>query len=322
MRRLAVLTGGGDAPGMNACTRAVQRTATRSGLEVLAIRDGFEGMIRGRFRKLERIDVVNILQRGGTIIGAGRSKDFLTSEGRARAAEQLREHQVDGLVAIGGDGTLRGLHALTMEHGIPIVGVPASIDNDIRGTDEAIGFDTAVNTAVEAVDRLRETADAVGRVFFVEVMGRHCGAIATAAGIAAGAFAVLVPEQHTDLDELARRIQRGFQRGRLSSVVVIAEGNEEGGAFAVAEKVGARMTHEYRVIVLGHVQRGGSPSARDRILATRLGAAAVHAILEGGADVMMGEVGGELRLTPIPEAADPPRQADLSLVNLLDEVTY
>lgn len=318
MRRIGVLTSGGDAPGMNACVRAVVRAAVRRGLDVYGIRRGFAGMIAGEMEPMDSRSVANIIHRGGTILGTSRSKEFQTPEGRLAAREALRAHGIEGLVLIGGEGTFKGGRALAEEGGPPSVGVPGTIDNDVAGTDDSIGFDTAVNTALEAVDRIRDTAFSHERVHFIEVMGRSSGWIALACGVAGGAEAVLVPETPTDLDGLCERIEAGLARGKRGAIVVVAEGDEPGAA-EVAESVGARLGGEtVRVSSLGHIQRGGAPTAADRILASRLGAAAVEALVEGRTGQMVGIVGRALRLTPFERTWTESRRVDPALEALVD----
>jgi 6-phosphofructokinase 1 len=314
--RIAVLASGGDAPGMNACLRAVVRAGRRAGLEVLGVRRGYAGLIAGDMAPLERQDVGNIIQRGGIVLGTARCEDFRTVEGRARAGRALRDVGAEALVVMGGDGSYRGALALAQEIGVCCLGIPASIDNDVYGTDFSIGFDTAVNTALESIDRIRDTADASERPFFVEVMGRASGAIALEVALAGGADGVVVPETPTDVDALCRLLQEGFRKGKRSHIVVVAEGDEAGGALALARRVGERIKSEHRVVVLGHVQRGGSPTARDRVLASKLGAAAVDALLAGEANQAVGEIGGRVRLTPLQEAAERKKQTDRALLDL------
>jgi 6-phosphofructokinase 1 len=303
MKRIGVLTSGGDSPGMNAAVRAVVRAGVYHGLEVYGIERGYQGLIEGRIRPLGARDVGGIINRGGTMLRTARSQAFRTPEGRARAAEQLASHGIEGLVVIGGDGTYRGAAALHAEHGIRCIGVPGTIDNDIGGTDFTIGYDTAVNTALEAIDRLRDTAESHDRAFFVEVMGRHSGYLAMMSGIAGGAEAILVPETPTDLEALARDLVEMRARGKTSSIVVVAEGDEAGSAVDIARKI-AQITglDEYRVAIVGHLQRGGRPTAFDRILASRLGVRAVEALLEGQTDKMVGVRGNDLILCPISHA--------------------
>ena len=274
IKRIGVLTSGGDAPGMNAAIRAVVRTALYNNCEAFGIYGGYQGLIEGEIRQLGRYDVSNIIQRGGTILKSARSVEFKTVEGRARAAQQLAEHQIDALVVIGGDGSFTGAKYLIQEHDIPVVGVPGTIDNDLYGTDSTIGYDTAVNTAVEAVDKIKDTASAHNRLFFVEVMGRDAGFIALRTAIATGAEAVLVPEIETDLTDLEHFLEREYNPKNSSGIVIVAEGEKSGGAYTIAEKVAQKHPdYDIRVSVLGHIQRGGSPSQFDRVLASQLGAA-------------------------------------------------
>ncbi len=286
---------------MNACIRAVVRTSVGQGLKVFGVRRGFAGLMAGETVEMNVRSVANILQRGGTILATSRSEAFKTPEGRQKAAKVLRECGIDGLVAIGGEGSFRGAQDLIDEYGVQVVGIPGTIDNDLYGADPSIGFDTAVNTALEAIDRIRDTAASHERLFFVEVMGRRTGFIALEVGLAGGAEAVVVPEAPTDLDQLCRTLSASHRGGKTSSIVVVAEGDEAGGAFTLAQQVKARVGMESRVVVLGHIQRGGSPTARDRVLAGRLGAAAVERLMAGKAGVMVGEVAGELVYTPLRE---------------------
>lgn len=302
IRTVGVLASGGDAPGMNACLRGVVRAAASEGVRVLGVFRGYQGLIEGDIREITSRDVSGILQRGGTVLYTARCEAFRTAEGRAKAAETMRREGIDALVVIGGDGSLSGLELLIREQGVRGVGLPGTIDNDLYGTDWTIGFDTAVNTAVEAIDRLRDTATSHDRLFIVEVMGRHAGHVALYAGVAAGAEAILLPETATDLDEVCRRLEEGKRRGKRSSIIVVAEGDEEGGAFEIAEKIRGKTGWEIRVSVLGHIQRGGTPTAFDRVNAGWMGAAAVRALLEGANAVMVGIVAGHVRLTPLAEA--------------------
>jgi 6-phosphofructokinase 1 len=320
MKRIAILASGGDAPGMNACVRAVVRAGTHRGLEAFGIRDGYEGLLHGQFVSLRRHDVSNIIQHGGVFLGSLRCDDFYRASGRARGAAALRSFNIDGLVAIGGDGTLCGARALHDEHGIAVVLVPATIDNDVPATDWSIGFDTAVNTAVEAVDRLRDTAEATEKVFFVEVMGRASGALALHVGLAAGADAILIPERPRDISELAEVINRAILRRSRSLIVVVAEGQTAGGAFAIAERVRPQIKRDSRVTVLGHIQRGGVPTARDRLLASRLGIAAVRALMDGKTAHVIGEIDGEIRVTAFADLTEDTKQAPLELLDLLPDL--
>ncbi|PIQ63300.1 MAG: 6-phosphofructokinase [Bacteroidetes bacterium CG12_big_fil_rev_8_21_14_0_65_60_17] len=301
IRRIGVFTSGGDAPGMNACVRAVVRAAVGHDVEVMGIRRGYQGMIEGDMVEMDRKSVSNILQKGGTILKSARSEAFRTPEGRAEAARQLSANGIDGLVAIGGDGTLHGASLFYDEYQVPLVGCPGTIDNDLFGTDETIGFDTALNTAIENIDRIRDTADAHDRLFLVEVMGRDAGFIALHSGIGGGAEMVLIPETLTGIDDFKSHIHSLMSAQHRSSIVVVAEGDELGGATEIAEALRKDAQFDridLRVCILGHTQRGGSPTARDRVLASRLGVAAVDALMEGHNNVMVGIINGDVRLTP------------------------
>ena len=319
MRRIGVLTSGGDAPGMNAAIRAVVRHALGQKLEVIGVRRGYAGLLAGELQPLTRAGVANILQRGGTILGTSRSEEFRTPEGRARAAGVLRGAAIEGLIVIGGEGTFHGASLLAEEHGVVVVGVPGTIDNDVYGTDFTIGFDTAVNTALEAIDRIRDTAASHDRLFFVEVMGRTSGDIALGVGVAGGAEDVLVSDTPTDLEALAAEVRLSWQRGKRSSIVVVAERGEPGRVFRLAEEVRRLTQLEPRVGVLGHIQRGGTPSARDRILASKLGAAAVDIVLEGGG-AMAAEVCGRVARVPLRDAWGKRRELPTDLLALVRDL--
>lgn len=288
MARFGILTSGGDAPGMNSAIRAAVRAATTMGHQVVGYLDGYAGLVAGEFVELDDRAVGNIIQRGGTVIGTSRCPEFLDPAVRAASARRMRDDDVRGLIVVGGDGSFKGALALQEETAMPVVGVPGTIDNDVYGTDESIGFDTAVNTALRAVDHLRDTGESTGMIFYVEVMGRTSGAIALHTALAAGAVGVLVPESKSDLDDLVHRIESSFARGKRSQIIVVAEGDDAGGAFAVAQQVAAQLDHEYRVVVLGHTQRGGSPTARDRIVAAQCGALALEALAAGRSGIMVG----------------------------------
>ena len=300
MKKIAVFTSGGDAPGMNACIRAAVRGAIYHGLEVYGIRRGYNGMIAGDIFEMGSKSVSNIVQRGGTILKSARSKDFMTPEGRKKAYENLMAHGIEGLVAIGGNGTFTGAEVFYNEYQIPTVGCPGTIDNDLYGTDYTIGFDTAVNTSLEAIDKIRDTADSHDRVFFIEVMGRNSGYIAIQSGIGGGAEIVMVPETHTPLKKVVSTLKEGWNRQKSSSIIVVAEGDEEGHATQIAEKIKEQLGDklDIRVSTLGHVQRGGSPTAYDRILASRMGLAAVEGLINGQKNVMAGIVNNDLIYTP------------------------
>jgi 6-phosphofructokinase 1 len=287
--KIGVFTSGGDAPGMNAALRAVVRAAIYNKREVYGIMQGYEGMIAGDIVKLGARSVGNIIQRGGTILKTARSEEFRTKEGRAKALDNLKKHGINGLIAIGGDGTFTGLHKFYQEHGVPSICIPGTIDNDIAGTDYTIGFDTATNTAVEAIDKIRDTALSHDRLFFVEVMGRNSGYIAVNSGIAGGAFAVIIPEEKTTFDDLYAQLEEGGKTNRKSSLVVVAEGSKIGDANELARKVAERSNYfDIKVTILGHLQRGGSPTYFDRVLASRMGIAGVEGLLKGECDVMVG----------------------------------
>lgn len=299
MKNIAVLTSGGDSPGMNACIRAVVRTGISLDLKVYGIMNGYDGLIRDEFKLLDRASVSNIIQRGGTILRTARSKEFYEKKGRETAFGNLKKRDIDGLIAIGGNGTFAGAREMMSEHDIAIIGIPGTIDNDLYGTDYTIGYDTAVNTAMEAIDKLRDTADSHSRLFFIEVMGRDAGFIALRSGIAAGAEDILVPETHTSISELIDILEKGFRKNKKSAIIIVSEGDDAGGAFEVAEKVKEKFSHyETRVTVLGHIQRGGSPTANDRILAGTLGYEAVKALAEGKKGVMAGVVNRKIKFTP------------------------
>lgn len=298
IKKIAVLTSGGDAPGMNAAIRAVVRATIYYGKESVAVYRGYDGLIAGDFEPMTARSVSNIIQRGGTIIKTARSKEFMTPEGRAKAAANLREQGVDALVVIGGDGTFRGATKLYEEHGFNVVGIPGTIDNDLAGTDYTIGYDTACNTVITAIDAIRDTASSHNRLFFIEVMGRDSGFIALRAAIAAGVEAVLIPEHLITIDELINKLETGAKNKKTSSLVVVAEGGKSGNAMEIAAKVEAQFSHyDTKVTVLGHVQRGGTPSCTDREIAGKLGVAAVEAILMGKTGVMVGIINNNLAIT-------------------------
>lgn len=287
--KIGVFTSGGDAPGMNAALRAVVRAAIYYNKEVFGIMQGYEGMIDGDIVKLGARSVGNIIQRGGTILKSARSEEFRTKEGREKAYQSLKKYGIDSLIAIGGDGTFTGLHKFFQEFGVPSVCVPGTIDNDISGTDYTIGYDTATNTAVEAIDKIRDTALSHDRLFFVEVMGRHSGYIAINSGIAGGAIATIIPEETISFDELFKQLEEGGKTNRKSSLIVVAEGSKIGGANELAKKVAERTNYfDIKVTILGHLQRGGSPTYFDRVLASRMGVAAVEGLIAGENDVMVG----------------------------------
>jgi 6-phosphofructokinase 1 len=319
MKRIGVFTSGGDSPGMNACIRAVVRTAIYNGIEVMGIQRGYQGMIENDIDFLSSRSVSNIIQRGGTILKSARSKEFMTPEGRSKAFRNLKEKGVEGIICIGGNGTFTGAKLFFEEHGIPSIGAPGTIDNDLYGTDFTIGFDTAINTAVEAIDKIRDTADSHGRVFFIEVMGRHTGYIALAAGIAGGAELILIPEKQGQWKQLAAMFTRETKSPKAFSIVIVAEGDEEGGAFKIVERLTKEIPDfDPRVSILGHIQRGGSPTAYDRVLASRLGNAAVEALLAGETNKMAGLVNNQVVLTSFDDAINKSKPLNPGLLKLVD----
>jgi 6-phosphofructokinase 1 len=289
IKKIGVFTSGGDAPGMNAAIRAVVRAAIYYKKEVFGIMRGYEGMIDGDIVKLGARSVGNIIQRGGTILKSARSEEFKTTEGRKKAFENLKKEGIDSLIAIGGDGTFTGLHKFFQEYSIPSICIPGTIDNDLSGTDYTIGYDTATNTAVEAIDKIRDTAMSHNRLFFVEVMGRNSGYIAMNSGLAGGAGAIIVPEENYSFDDLMKQLTEGGKSEKKSNLIVVAEGSKMGGADELAKKVTERSSYfDIKVTVLGHLQRGGSPTYFDRVLASKMGVAAVEGLLKGEKDVMVG----------------------------------
>ena len=317
MKKIAVLTSGGDAPGMNACVRAVVRCGTAREMGVVGIRHGYRGLIEGDMIPLGARSVAHILERGGTFLDSSRCEEMKTPEGLKKAIDNLKTAGIDGLIAIGGDGTFRGAAALAKEGGIKIMGVPGTIDNDVYGTDYTIGFDTAVNTALESIDKIRDTAESHDRLFFIEVMGRSRGFIALAVGIAGGADEILIPEVDTDLQVLVDRLKAHLAAGKRSSLVIVAEGDTPGGAQAIADKIGWLIDMDYRVVLLGYVQRGGSPTANDRILASELGAAAVTALAEGNDGCMVGRISTEIVYTPFEETWTKHKELDTHKIQML-----
>lgn len=319
IKRIAVFTSGGDAPGMNAALRAVVRTASYNNLHVYGIERGYEGMIDGSLRRLEPRDVGNIIHRGGTILRTARSERFKTPEGRKHAYESLMAFDIDGCIAIGGDGTFTGANIFSQEYDIPFIGVPGTIDNDLYGTDYTIGFDTAVNTAVEAVDKIRDTADSHNRLFFVEVMGRHAGFIALNTGISSGAENVLIPEKECSMETLVETLRRGAKRNKLFSLVIVAEGNKLGSVNEIAEAVKEKFDfYDIKVTIIGHLQRGGSPTCADRVLASRLGFAAVEGLLQGQSNVMAGIINDRVQYTSFEDAIKMPKPINEEILRIAD----
>lgn len=301
IKKIAVLTSGGDAPGMNAGIRAVVRAGIYNNLEVFGVRRGYDGLVNGEIVPMDAKSVANIIQRGGTILKTARSEAFKTIEGRKQAYENLRSHGIDAMVVIGGDGTFTGASKFIEEFDFPIIGLPGTIDNDLAGTDFTIGYDTAINTVIQAVDKIRDTAESHDRLFVIEVMGRDSGLIAVRSGIGTGAEAVLVPEFEVDYDAIMKRLDK-TRKNKSSRIIIVAEGDKEGG-MVVSEKIKENFPHyDVRLSILGHIQRGGSPTCMDRVLASRLGVAAVEALLQGRRGEMAGLICSEVRFTPFKSA--------------------
>lgn len=314
MQRIALLTSGGDSPGMNACIRAVVRKAIYHGMEVIGIHRGFNGFIEGDMGPMNLSSVADIIHRGGTILHTARSEQFQTPEGRAKAYGNVKRFGIQGLVVIGGDGSFRGAGAFNKEYGLPFIGVPGTIDNDIPGTEQTIGFDTAINTVLDAIDKIRDTATSHERTFIIEVMGRKNGSIALFSGLAGGAESILIPEQPYDYEEICQRLLRGFRRGKVHSIIVVAEGTA--GGLEVGQRIKERTGFDTKVTILGHLQRGGSPSAADRLLASRLGAKAVELLMAGETRMMAGIKEGQVVGVDIDEALSEPRTVDMALYDL------
>lgn len=318
IKKIGILTSGGDAPGMNAAIRAVVRSGIYKGCRVYGIYGGYQGLINGDIERLYSADVSNIIQRGGTILKTARSAEFRTLGGRMKAAGQLAANGIDALVVIGGDGSFTGAGLLLKEHDIPVVGIPGTIDNDLYGTDYTIGYDTAVNTAIQAIDKIRDTANAHNRLFFVEVMGRDAGFIALRSGIASGAEAILIPELKTDIEDLEHYVNEEYDSQHSAGIVIVAEGEEEGGAYQIAERISKEHPEfDIRVSVLGHIQRGGNPSAFDRETASRLGYAAVEALLGDQKSVMIGIVNGKIVHVPFSQAVKNSKALNSALLDLV-----
>ncbi|MBK9563760.1 MAG: 6-phosphofructokinase [Saprospiraceae bacterium] len=319
VKRIAVFTSGGDAPGMNAAVRAVVRTAVYHDLHVYGIYRGYDGMVNGDIKRLDVGDVANIIQRGGTVLKTARSDVFRTPEGRRQAYESLQAHDIDGVVAIGGNGTYTGADIFMKEFNVPFIGLPGTIDNDIFGTDYTIGFDTAINTAIEAVDKIRDTADSHNRLFFVEVMGRHAGFIALHTGIGSGAGAIFLPETETTIDELNNTLRKSVKRQKLFNLVIVAEGNTNGDAHQLANEIKSRNPHfDIKVTIIGHLQRGGSPTAMDRVLASRMGHSAVKALLRGEGGVALGIINDKITYTPFLDAISKNKTLNKDLVKMAE----
>jgi 6-phosphofructokinase 1 len=318
MQKIAVFTSGGDSPGMNACIRAVVRTALHHKMEVVGILNGYEGMIDGEFISMDAKSVANIIQRGGTILKTARSPRFLELEGRQKAKEHLEKNKIDAVVAIGGDGTFKGALEFAKICSVPFIGCPGTIDNDLVGTDFTIGYDTAINTVVEAVDRIRDTAESHNRLFFIEVMGRDAGLIALRSGIGVGAEAILIPETDSNLEGLISKLENS-RKSKTSKIIIVAEHDEAGGAFKISEKVTKRLPdYDTRVTVLGHIQRGGAPTCMDRVNSSRMGYGAIQAILDGKKGVMIGIVNAEIKHTPFENAVKHIQAPDPDILKMME----
>lgn len=321
MKKIAVFTSGGDSPGMNACLRAVVRTALKNNIEVAGIRYGYEGMIDNDFVPLDATAVGNIIHRGGTILKTARSKRFHLPEGMEKAAANLALHGIEGVVAIGGDGTFKGANEFKTYSNIPFIGCPGTIDNDLVGTDYTIGFDTALNTVIEAVDRIRDTAESHNRLFIVEVMGRDAGLIALYSGIGSGAEGILIPESGNDMENLLQKLENS-RREKMSRIVLVAEGDEGGGALRLSERLKSTFPElDVRVTILGHIQRGGAPSCMERLNASRMGMAAVEALLAGRSNEMIGIVDHRIFYTPFANAVKYLQQPDNEMLRIIDTLS-
>ncbi len=323
IKKIGVLTSGGDSPGMNAAIRAVVRASAYYNIECVGIYRGYQGMIEGDFKEMGPRSVKNIINKGGTILKSARSKEFMTSEGRKKAFDNLKENGIEAFIVIGGDGSFTGAEVFNHEYNFPVIGIPGTIDNDIYGTSHTLGYDTALNTVVEAIDKIRDTANSHNRLFFVEVMGRDAGHIALNAGIGGGAEEILIPEESFGLEKLIDSLRKSKESGKTSSIVVVAEGDKIGkNVFELKDYVEQNMPdYDVRVSVLGHMQRGGTPSCFDRVLASRLGVKAVEVLLEGKSNLMVGLWQDKVNLTPLDQAIKGQSQVDAELVKVSDIVS-
>lgn len=319
MKKIGVFTSGGDSPGMNAGIRAVVRTAAYHNIEVIGIYRGYEGLIDGDFTELKASSVANIIHRGGTILRTARSKRFITSEGMEQAYQNILKSGIEGIVACGGDGTFKGALEFSNKYNFPIVGIPGTIDNDLNGTDFTIGYDTAINTVIEAVDKIRDTATSHNRVFFVEVMGRDAGLIALRSGIGAGAEGIFIPETDSDVNALINKLGNESKRQKTGHIIMVAEGDETGGAQAVAKQVLEKLPHlDARITILGHIQRGGSPTCMDRVLASQMGMYAVEALIKGNKNIMIGVVNKQVEYTPFDKAVKHLEKPHAHLLHMME----
>lgn len=318
---IGILTSGGDSPGMNAAIRAITRSAICKGFRVKGIYRGYDGLINGEIKEFHSESVSNIISRGGTILKSARSKEFTTPEGRKKAYEVMKKEEIDALVVIGGNGSLTGAMLFAKEFDVPCIGLPGTIDNDLNGTDLTIGYDTTMNTIVECVDKIRDTANSHERIFFVEVMGRDAGFLAQNSAIASGAEAAIIPEDSTDADQLEHFIGRGIRKSKNSSIVIVSESPKCGALFYADRVKKEYPQYDVRVSILGHLQRGGSPTARDRIIASRMGAGAIDAILDGQRNVMIGIKNDQIVYVPFTDAIRPDKPLNLNLIKVLDELS-
>lgn len=319
---IGILTSGGDAPGMNAAIRAITRSAIYNGLKVKGIYRGYRGLITGEIKEFKTENVSNIIQLGGTILKTARCQEFKTPEGRQIAYDTMKKEGIDALIVIGGDGSLTGARLLAQEFDVPCIGLPGTIDNDLYGTDTTIGYDTALNTILDAVDKIRDTATSHERLFFVEVMGRDAGFLALNGAIAAGAEAAIIPEFNTEVDQLEEFINNGFRKSKSSSIVLVAESEITGGAMHYAERVKNEYPqYDVRVTILGHLQRGGRPTAHDRIIASRMGVASIQALMEGQRNIMIGIENDQIVYVPFAKAIKNDKPIDRELVNVLHELS-
>ena len=324
IKKIAVFTSGGDAPGMNACIRAVVKTGIHYNKEVVGILMGYDGMINNNFKPLNEASVGDIIHRGGTVLKTARCLEFKTPEGMERGYQNILKNKIDAIVAIGGDGTFMGAERFSSKYNIPLIGIPGTIDNDMFGTDFTIGFDTATNTTVDAIDKIKDTADSHNRLFFIEVMGRDSGLIALYSGLAGGSEAILLPERETNIDTLVKSLQQSVNKNNKSScIIIVAEGEQSGGALKIAEKVKERFDfYDTKVTILGHLQRGGSPSCFDRVLASRLGTAAVESLLEGASRKMVGLINNKVVLTDLSLAVKQDFELDEDMVHLSNILSF
>ncbi len=316
-RRIGILTSGGDAPGMNAAIRAIVRTALHNRFEVFGFQHGYNGLIHNDIVGLSHSSVANIIQRGGTILGTARSEKFKSTRGMAQAKSNLIGNDIDALIVIGGNGTMRGAREFSNRFKVNIVGVASTIDNDLYGTDSTIGFNTAVDAALQAVDRIRDTASSLERLFFIEVMGRCAGFIGLAIGLAGGAEEVLIPEIPTDIKALAKKLNANIKKGKKSNIVIVSEGDEAGNAYVIAHKIKKILKEDFRIAVLGYIQRGGTPTANDRILASKLGFAAVEAVKKGIYGRMVGEINHKIVYTPFRDTYIKKKKIDLTIYRII-----